>query len=214
MQTRGQNRKGIKLSNIISFKITKSYYKIVYCIHTLPTPRRQIRLRRLYPLSRCPNFQKRVQDATSKAKASVERKSSQDGITRTLIFQVGKPRFPSAALQSSLPSPPSIVVPSCQVYSLPPSRRLEVCPPTKFNQPSLSTKDAGIRYQVTHFRPVTRDIPQRYAPLGTVASPVALLARKPIYHPNFARIIRCKRHTNGRLCAFGCHELVRLTPAG
>lgn len=29
MQTRGQNRKGIKLSNI-SFKITKSYYKIVY----------------------------------------------------------------------------------------------------------------------------------------------------------------------------------------
>lgn len=75
-------------------RITKSY-----------TPRRQIRLRRLYPLSRCPNFQKRVQDATSKAKASVERKSSQDGITRTLIFQIGKPRFPSAALQSSLPSP-------------------------------------------------------------------------------------------------------------
>lgn len=75
-------------------RITKSY-----------TPRRQIRLRRLYPLSRCPNFQKRVQDATSKAKASVERKSSQDGITRTLIFQVGKPRFPSAVLQS-FPLPP------------------------------------------------------------------------------------------------------------
>lgn len=47
--------------------------------------------------------------------------------------------------------------------------------------------------------------------LRTVTS-FALLARKPIYHPNFARIIRCKRHTNGRLCAFGCHELVSLTP--
>lgn len=136
-------------------------------------------------------------------------------ITRTLIFQVGKPRFPSPALQSFLSSlslPVSLL--HLAKYILSPSQ-LEVCPPTKFNQPtSLSTKDAGIRYQVTHFRPVTRDILQRYAPLGTVTSPVALLARKPIYHPNFARIIRCKRHTNGRLCAFGCHELVRLTPAG
>lgn len=192
MQTGSQR---IRLSNIISIKITKSYHTIVG--------------KYSHPLSHWPNFQKRVQDAARQKRTQALNANHKDvNISgRKATFSL-----PNVTKLSSLSLPVSLL--HLAKYILSPSQ-LEVCPPTKFNQPtSLSTKDAGIRYQVTHFRPVTRDILQRYAPLGTVTSPVALLARKPIYHPNFARIIRCKRHTNGRLCAFGCHELVRLTPAG
>lgn len=184
----------IKLSNIICIKITKSYYTIVG--------------KYSHPLSHWPNFQKRVQDAARQKQTQALNANHKDvNISgRKATFSL-----PSVTKLPLLSLPPRIVVTSCQVYSLPLSVRSL---PTHQVQPTHLPLHKGRRYQVTHFRPVTRDILQRYAPLGTVTSPVALLARKPIYHPNFARIIRCKRHTNGRLCAFGCHELVRLTPAG
>lgn len=71
---------------------------------------------------------------------------------------------------------------------------------------------ADIRYQVSRFRRSYRATsPERRAPVTSFA----LLARKPIYHPNFARIIRCKRHRPASpLCIRLCRELVSLTASG
>lgn len=197
---------------IISFRITKSYTHIIVGKYLstsfLPTCRNLCGVQNA-------TRQRRTQIVTGQCHKHLN--ISGRKATMFSLRSVTKLPPPPSSLSLSLSLPVSSL--HLAKYILFSQLEAKSAHPAKFNQPaSLSgTKDAGIRYQVTHFRPVTRDIPRRYAPLGTlVTSPVALLARKPIYHPNFARIIRCKRHTNGRLCAFGCHddELVRLTPAG
>lgn len=102
------------MSNIISIKITKSYYTIVG--------------KYSHPLSHWPNFQKRVQDAARQKRTQALNANHKD-----VNISVGKPHFPSPALQSSLSSlslPVSLL--HLAKYILSPSQ-LEVCPPTKFN---------------------------------------------------------------------------------
>lgn len=105
-KSRCKREQRIKLSNIISIKITKSYYTIVG--------------KYSHPLSHCPNFQKCVQDAARQKRTQALNANHKDvNISgRKATFSL-----PSVTKLPLLSLPPRIVVTSCQVYSLPLSVR-------------------------------------------------------------------------------------------